>query len=141
MNFNDVKRIFEACPEISALDAHAQGLLLSSATEIDLPKGTVLYREGDPVDGTFCLLLFGKLEVEQAGMIIGEVSEQEILGEVAFFSMTGTRSATVRSSSSVTALLKFDISRLSGGNSSMFTPLHENLGAKAWRRFVCGSQS
>lgn len=80
------------------LDDDALGRLERESEWIDLKRGEVLVRQGDPGDRVF-VLLAGRLQAEHDGpsgrRVLGHIAAGETVGEMSFF--TGEpRSATVR---------------------------------------------
>lgn len=72
--------------------------LMSLASTVDFPEGSVILREGDPAD-TALLVLSGRLRASvRAGHQVrklGTVRPGEVIGEQALFVGRATRSATV----------------------------------------------
>ena len=67
--------------------------LLSSAERKTWARGTTLMREGDP-GSQFYIVESGKLEVSQAGSVVGEIGPGDCVGELALLN-DAPRSATV----------------------------------------------
>src|SRR5205807_7955880 len=127
------------CPELAGLDELAAALLFWSAEQEALEGGTVIYAEGDKLDGTFCLLLAGSLVVEKGGVVIGEIAEQQIFGEMAYFTNPHSRTATVRVASPDALILKMQLAPAELSNAGL-AALKRYLGLQAWNRFVNTSQ-
>ena len=140
MNYNDVKRAFNRCPDLMGLDEVSRAWLFWRATELDLSPGATIYVEGTALDNTFCLLLSGELSVEQGGKLTAKVSGQQIVGELAFFTRTHNRTATIRAGPPGTAVLKFQVTPEELGSPS-FSNVNQYLGLEAWDRFVSDSKS
>lgn len=140
MKHNEIKECFIGCPELSGLDDIAAASLFWSGDQQSLEAGAVIYAEGDRLDGTFCLLLSGSLMVEKAGMVVGEISEQQIFGEMAYFTSPHARTATVRVASPQALILKMQLAPAELGNARL-TALKRYLGLQAWDRFVNTSQN
>jgi CRP-like cAMP-binding protein len=140
LNFNEVKRIFEECPEIKALDQRIRADLFSRCTEQSLDNGAVLYAEGDPLNDTLYVLLSGSLSVEKGGSVLGIITEPQVIGEVAFFTTDAVRGATVRAASPNTAALRIDVDKDLQRDPAFASAFREILGKKAWERLVEDSQ-
>jgi cyclic nucleotide-binding protein len=140
MQHNEIKQRFVECPELAGLDEIAAASLFWSGDQQTLEAGAVIYAEGDRLDGTFCLLLSGNLAVEKAGMVVGEVLERQIFGEMAYFTNPHSRTATVRVASPQALILKMQLAPAELGNARL-TALKRYLGLQAWDRFVNTSQS
>jgi CRP-like cAMP-binding protein len=129
MDFEAVRNAIIENQYLRELTDETQGMLLRYANLRKAEKDYEIYSEGDEMDSTFCLLLDGELSVRQGGEEIGKVEEWEIFGEVAFFTKTSTRSATVAVESDEAIWVKWKISReeLEGGT---FDDLKRVLEAK-----------
>jgi CRP-like cAMP-binding protein len=79
--------LFSACP-----DKQLQ-FIASRVEELDLPKGTVLCREGQS-GGDFFVLLSGTAEVSAGGRALKTLGAGDFFGEIALLD-NGPRSATV----------------------------------------------
>lgn len=139
MDYNDVKNSLLSCDDIDGLDETSRALLLWHATEEKLKEGTVIYAEDTALDDTFGVLLRGKLAVEKAGKLLGEISGNQVFGEMAYFTRLHSRTATVKAGSDGAAILRVKLSpqELS---SPRFQQLKNVLGLEAWDRFVSSSQ-
>ncbi|MEM7146040.1 MAG: cyclic nucleotide-binding domain-containing protein [Verrucomicrobiota bacterium] len=129
MDFESVRNAIVENQYLRDLTDETQGMLLRYANLRTAEKGYAIYAEGQEMDSTFCLVLEGELTVQQGGAEIGVVEEWEIFGEVAFFTKTPTRSATVEIASDKAVWIKWKISRdeLEGGK---FEDLRRVLEAK-----------
>ena len=139
MEYNDVKQYLTGCPELAPLDEAAAAALFWRGQEQTFGLGDVVYAEGEKLDHTFCLLLSGWLVVEKAGNVVGEVSEHQIFGEMAYFVSPPTRSATVRVASMQAVILKFRLTEQEL-NSPRFSALKTYLSRQSWDRIVTTSQ-
>jgi len=140
MEYTEVKRVLEECPDLRGLDEGASAALLWRGEESALSEGDVIYVEGEKLDGTFCLLLSGDVIIEKAGEIIGGIWEQQIFGEMAYFTRQQERTATVRVGSAEAVIVKFRLSPAELG-SERFSTLKRSLGLHTWDRFVSTSQT
>jgi hypothetical protein len=140
MNFNAVKRIYNACDDLQGLKESESALLLWRGKEVTLLQGANIYVEGTPLDDSFCLLLSGVLAVEKAGVSVGEISGHHIFGEMAYFTRHQLRTATVRVASDEAVFLKFQLT-VDEFQASKFSALNKYLGIQAWERFVSASMS
>jgi len=138
MQHDDLKKVLLGCPDLAGLDESSVALLLWRAQQITVPAGTAIYAEGSAFDDTFCLLLSGYLSVERAGVALGEITEQQIFGEMAYFTSLPARTATVRVVSEEAVLLKFQLTSSEFAGPA-FVFLKRFLGLQAWHRFVSNS--
>jgi CRP-like cAMP-binding protein len=129
MDFEAVRNAIVENQYLRELTDETQGMLLRYANLRKAEKGYAIYSEGDEIDDTFCLLLEGELSVRLGEEEIGKVEEWEIFGEVAFFTKTPMRSATVAVESGQAIWIKWKITReeLEGGT---FDDLKRVLEAK-----------
>lgn len=139
MEYAEVKQRFSNCPDLTELDAAPTALLLWRSDEVVFREGETIYEEGTRLDDTFCLLLSGELLVEKAGTQVGQISEGQIFGEMAFFSPEHTRTATVRVGSAEAAVLKIQLSPEELATARL-SALKKYLGLRAWERFVSDAQ-
>jgi hypothetical protein len=139
MEYAEVKQRFSSCPDLAELDAAPTALLLWRSDEVVFREGETIYEESTRLDDTFCLLLSGELLVEKAGTQVGQISEGQIFGEMAFFSPEHTRTATVRVGSAEAAVLKIQLSPEELATARL-SALKKYLGLRAWERFVSDAQ-
>jgi hypothetical protein len=139
MQHNDVKQYIANCPDLAVLDDASRAFLLWRGEEVHLEPGAVLYSEGSSLDDTFCLLLSGELLVEIGGTVIGQIPENQLLGEMAYFIKQQARTATIRAGSLGALVLKIRLTMTELG-SPTFRGLKKYLGTQAWDRFVSNSQ-
>jgi CRP-like cAMP-binding protein len=123
------------CPDLEGLDETSIAALCRRGQEHILGEGETVYAEGEELDHTFCLLLAGELVVEKAGSPVGVISEQQIFGEIAYFTPLHTRTVTVRVDSTTAVVLKVHLTPAELENPH-FLALRKCLGRKTWDRFV-----
>jgi hypothetical protein len=140
MEHNDLKQVLLGCADLASLDESSVAMLLWRAQQLTFPADTVIYDEGAPFDDTFCLLLSGYLSIDRAGVVLGEISDQQIFGEMAYFTSLHARTATVRVGSAEAVILKFQLTPAELA-SPPFSVLKRYLGLQAWDRFVSNSQT
>jgi hypothetical protein len=140
MEHNDLKQVLLSCADLAGLDEAAVALLLWRAEQLTLPAGTTIYAEGAMFDDSFCLLLSGYLSIDRSGVALGEISDRQIFGEMAYFTSLHARTATVRVNSAEAVILKFQMSPAEFA-SPPFSVLKRYLGLQAWDRFVSNSQT
>jgi hypothetical protein len=140
MEHNDLKQVLLGCADLAGLDESSVALLLWRAQQLTLPAGTAIYAEGTPFDDTFCLLLSGYLSIDRASVVLGEISDQQIFGEMAYFTSLHARTATVRVSSPEAVILKFQLTPAEFASPPFFV-LKRYLGLQAWDRFVSNCQT
>jgi len=80
--------------------------LVSTAQASDYEQGAVIYKQGDKVDGSFCLVADGNLEVTVGGLrkVLGP---GDVCGETAFLNTAQERTARVRVSSPTARLIRW----------------------------------
>jgi hypothetical protein len=140
MNYELVKQCVKECPELVGMDEGSLATLFWRGKVQQLPLGDVIYEENTMLDDTFGVLLSGYLEVEKQGQALGQISGPQIFGEMAYFTSSHSRTATVRSGSEDTVVLKVQMGQaeLAGPK---FTTLRQFLGREAWDRFVSTTQT
>src|SRR5262249_5606511 len=109
-------------------------------SEEGLPLGKVVYAEGTPLDDTFAILLAGDLLVQKGDTLLGHIGTGQLFGEMAYFSSSRARTATVRVGSTRAVLFRFHLPEQEL-RTPQFAALKKYLGQQAWDRFVSGSQS
>lgn len=107
MEYSAVKLAVQTCPELEGLDVGTLADLFWGATERTVGRGRIVYKQGDGLDGSFCLLLDGKLSVGVDGETVAEVGPPVLIGESAFATASHNRGATVQVSSDSVTLLEF----------------------------------
>jgi hypothetical protein len=140
MDHNELKQVLIGCADLAGLDESSFALLLWRAQELTLPSGTAIYTENAPFDDTFCLLVSGYLSIERTGVVLGEIPDQQIFGEMAYFTNLHARTATVRVGSPEALILKFQLTPAEFASPPFFA-LKRYLGLQAWDRFVSNSQA
>jgi cyclic nucleotide-binding protein len=140
MEYSDVKESVARCPDLVGLDEGSRASLFWRGDEETVRLGRVVYSEGTPLDDTFCLLLSGELLVQHGEELLGRIAGCQIFGEMAYFTASRSRSATVRVGSPQAIVLKIHLTEAELG-SPRFSPLKKYLGQQAWDRFVSGSQT
>ena len=139
MEYTDVKQRFSRCPDLTELDPGPTALLLWRSEEAAYREGETIYQEGTKLDNTFCLLLSGELLVEKGGRLVGQVSEGQIFGEMAFFAPQHARTATVRVGSLEATVLRIQLSPEELATTRL-SALKKYLGLEAWERFVSDAE-
>ncbi|HEX9313299.1 MAG TPA: cyclic nucleotide-binding domain-containing protein [Actinomycetota bacterium] len=92
-----VIRYFEAVPMFGSVSKGGIRALIQAATEVDLPPGKDVVREGD-TDQDLFVIIAGALRVSRRGRRIGDLGTGDFFGELAFLSR-GQRTATVTTTS------------------------------------------
>ena len=139
MEYTDFKQRFSSCPDLTELEVAPTALLLWRSDEVVFRQGEIIYEECAKLDNTFCLLLSGELLVEKGGTLIGQISEGQIFGEMAFFSPEHLRTATVRVGSGESTALKIQLSPKELATARLAV-LKKYLGLRAWERFVSDAE-
>jgi hypothetical protein len=140
MEYSIVKQSLATCPDLQPLDDTSAADLLWRAEVLHCAEGEVIYAENTDLDHTFCLLLSGDLVVERAGAITGGIAEQQVFGEMAYFTNHRMRTATVRVGSSQAVVLKFHMTPAEL-DSPRLAALRRCLFLRTWDRFVSTSQN
>ena len=135
MEYNDVRQSLRASLELAGLDEACAGTLLWRGEEQTLEHGEVIYAEGESLDGTFCLLLSGELLVEKGGAIVGQMTDPQIFGEMAYFNRPQRRAATVTVGSMQAVILKIRLT-IADLASARFASLRNHLSRQTWDRML-----
>jgi CRP-like cAMP-binding protein len=96
---SNVIRYFEAVPMFASVSKGGIRSLIQAATEIDLPSGKTLVKEGETGRELY-VLVRGTARVSRGGRSLRELGPGDFFGELAFLSH-GPRTATVKSTSDV----------------------------------------
>lgn len=139
MQFNEVKKIFNACQDLAGIDEISRSLLFWRGEYQTIQSGTNIYTEKTPLDDSFCLLLSGTILVERAWKVLGQIKGHHLFGEMAYFTRLKERTATIRAGSAEVEILRFRITTEELADSSL-AGLKKFLGVQAWERFVSSSQ-
>jgi CRP-like cAMP-binding protein len=94
--------LLRGVPLFSACSKKQLGEIAEIARQVDLPRGTVLIREGEP-GSQFYVILDGTVEVEQNGRKLPKRGDDSFFGEISLL-MRYPTTATVTATSSVHAL-------------------------------------
>lgn len=125
-----------ATPLFECLDAAALKLLAQVTEEMIVPKGTILFREGDQGDSMFVIArgaVHVVKEIEGEEVLLGVLGAGEIIGEMAL--LTGApRTATGRAATPVTLgkVSRSGFERLLESQSTLRDRVWRGV---AWRRF------
>jgi CRP-like cAMP-binding protein len=130
MEYSAVKEAMKACPGLEELDAATMAQLFWIAKERTLSRGRTLYKQGDTLDGAFCVLLAGTLGVAVDGESVAELSPPILVGESAFATVSHVRGATVQVNSDTVTLLEFRPSE------ELLTSLNKLFSEVAWDRWL-----
>jgi CRP-like cAMP-binding protein len=95
-------RLISRVPLFKACSQAELARIATITTQVDLPKGEVLFREGAPGDDFF-VLVKGSAEVRTGKRHVGTLKAGDFAGEIALLS-DAPRTATVTLTSPVTAL-------------------------------------
>ena len=140
MDYHQMKQVLSDCPDLAGLDEASIELLVERAWQQHFQHDQVIYAEGAPLDHSFCLLLSGDLIVEAGGTITGAILEQQVFGEMAYFTNQRVRTATVRVGSAEAVVLRFCLSPAELASAPL-TGLRRFLFLRTWNRFVSTSQN
>ena len=105
MDFNTVRSAITENSIFRGLNQAQLGVLLMTAKGIEVPSEEQPYTRGDESDGTFTLIVSGKVNViAENGQILQELGAGEVLGEVGIISPQKKRTVTVRTTQPTVAL-------------------------------------
>jgi hypothetical protein len=139
MHFNEVKKIFDGCPDLVGLDDSSRARLFWRAECQTFLSGANIYTENTPLDNSFGLLLSGTLLIERSWKVLGQMKGNPLFGEMAYFTKFQERTASVRAGSAEVQILRFYLAKEELADSH-FAGLKKFLGVQAWERFVSSSQ-
>ena len=130
MDFSIMQKAIKDCSLFEGLDQGQLGLLAMNAAAMEFPGEEIVYRQGDDADGSFALLVSGKLEViTQKGYVLKTLCAGEIIGEVGTISQQGKRTVTVKAVEPAT-LLQWNLQDIGEASPSLLKKLKD----LAWRR-------
>lgn len=130
MDFNIMQKALKDCSLFRELDQGQLGLLAMSAEAREFSRGDIVYQQGDDADGSFALIVSGKLEAStQQGYVLKTLGAGEIVGEVGTISQQGKRTVTLKAVEPA-ALLQWNISDMGSTSPSLLKKLKD----LAWRR-------
>jgi len=105
MDFNMVRSAIKENSIFRGLSDAQLGILLMTAKRIEVPAEEQPYTKGDESDGTFVLIVSGKVNaIAESGQIMQEFGAGEVLGEVGVLSPQKKRTVTVRTTEPTVAL-------------------------------------
>jgi CRP-like cAMP-binding protein len=130
MDFSTMQKALNDCSLFRGMDQGQLGLLAMSAEAKEFVADDIVYRQGDDADGSFALIVSGKLEAStQQGYVLKTLNAGEIIGEVGTISQQGKRTVTLKAVEP-SSLLQWHIQEI--GNTSQ--ALLKKLKDLAWRR-------
>jgi len=130
MDFSIMQKALKDCSLFQGMDEGQLGLLAMNAEARELGTDETVYRQGDNADGSFALIVSGRLEATtQRGYVLKTLSAGEIIGEVGTISQQGKRTVTLKAVEPAT-LLQWKLQDI--GNTS--PSLMKKLKDLAWRR-------
>jgi len=130
MDFSVMQKALKDCPFFRGLDQGQLGLLAMNAEAKEFAAEDIVYRKGDDAEGSFALIVSGKLEAAtQQGYVLKTLSAGEIIGEVGTISQQGKRTVTLKAVEPAT-LLQWNIQEISNTSPSLLKKLKD----LAWRR-------
>ena len=105
MDFDMVRSAIKENSIFRGLNQEQLGILLMKAKGIEVPSEEQPYTKGDESDGTFVLIVSGKVNaIAESGQIMQEFGAGEVLGEVGVISPQKKRTVTVRTTQPTVAL-------------------------------------
>ena len=130
MDFGIMQKALKDCSLFRDLDQGQLGLLAMNAEAKEFAIDDIVYRQGDDAEGSFALIVSGKLEAStQQGYVLKTLGSGEIIGEVGTISQQGKRTVTLRAVEPVT-LLQWKIEDIGDTSPSLLKKLKD----LAWRR-------
>ena len=97
MDFSIMQKALKDCSLFRGLDQGLLGLLAMSAESKEFATEEFVYRQGDDADGSFALIVSGKLEAStQQGYVLKTLCDGEVIGEVGTISQQGKRTVTLK---------------------------------------------
>ncbi|MCG6879438.1 MAG: cyclic nucleotide-binding domain-containing protein [Deltaproteobacteria bacterium] len=130
MDFSIMQKALKDCSLFQGMDDGQLGLLAMNAEAREFGTDDTVYGQGDDADGSFALIVSGRLEVTtQQGYVLKTLSAGEIIGEVGTISQQGKRTVTLKAVEPAT-LLQWKLQDI--GNTS--PSLMKKLKDLAWRR-------
>jgi CRP-like cAMP-binding protein len=130
MDFSIMQKALNDCPLFRGMDQGQLGLLAMNAEAKEFSPEDIVYRQGDDADGSFALIVSGKLEAStQQGYVLKTLSRGEIIGEVGTISQQGRRTVTLKAVEPAT-LLQWNIEDVGNTSPSLLKKLKD----LAWRR-------
>ena len=130
MDFSIVQKALKDCSLFRGLDQGQLGLLAMNGVAREFAAEDMVYRQGDDADGSFALIVSGRLEATtQQGYVLKTLSSGEIIGEVGTISQQGKRTVTLRATEPVT-LIQWKIQDIDNTSPSLLKKLKD----LAWRR-------
>ena len=130
MDFSIMQKALNDCSLFRCMDQGQLGLLAMNAEAKEFSPEDIVYRQGDDADGSFALIVSGKLEAStQQGYVLKTLSSGEIIGEVGTISQQGRRTVTLKAVEPA-ILLQWNIEDIGNTSSSLLKKLKD----LAWRR-------
>ena len=130
MDLDIVKNTLKECELFEGLDMSQMGLLVISANSRELSAGETVYARGDDSGGTFALIVSGKISViAQNGLVLKELGDGEIIGEVGVITQQDKRTVTVKTIEP-TEILEWHVKDIEEGSQELLKRLKD----LAWKR-------
>ncbi len=130
MDFSIMQKALNDCPLFRGMDQGQLGLLAMNAQAKEFAAEEIIYQQGDEADGSFALIVSGKLEAStQQGYVLKTLCAGEIIGEVGTISQQRKRTITLKAVEPST-LLQWNIKDIGNTSPSLLKKLKD----LAWRR-------
>ena len=130
MDFSIMQKALKDCSLFRGMDQGQLGLLAMNAQSKEFATEEYVYRQGDDADGSFALIVTGKLEAStQQGYVLKTLCAGEIIGEVGTISQQRKRTVTLKTVEPAT-LLQWNIEDIGNTSPSLLKELKD----LAWRR-------
>ena len=132
METSELKIIARKCEIFKTLDDEDLDLLLFYGEQKEVSSGAILYRSGEAAEGTFCLILSGRIQItNETGQMIRNMASGEVIGEIGATSPQSQRTVTARTTSP-TSLLEWDVKYIK----NRWPALLKRLKEQAWKHLA-----
>ncbi len=83
MEATEIKGVAGKCELFKTLDDEDLDLLLLYGEQKEVASGSTIYKTGEAAEGTFCLILSGRIEIiTESGRVIRKMGSGEVIGEI-----------------------------------------------------------
>jgi CRP-like cAMP-binding protein len=132
METSELKIVARKCEIFKTLDDEDLDLLLFYGEQKEFASGAIIYRTGEAAEGTFCLILSGRIEIiTGSGRAIRKMGSGELIGEIGATSPQNKRTVSARAVEP-SSLLEWDIKYIS----NRWPALLKKLKQQAWKHLA-----
>lgn len=132
MGATEIKGVAGKCELFKTLDDEESDLLLFYGEHKEFASGATIYKTGEAAEGTFCLILSGRIEIiTESGRVIRTMGNGEVIGEIGATSPQNKRTVTARALGP-SSLLEWDIKYISNRWPAFLKKLKE----QAWNHLA-----